>query len=584
MTRLGVALAALAMVWGSAPRSAHAGGLEFPAPGTTALGRGGATFARPGDPMALFYNPANLAGMQGIQLSLQSHLAFYGACIEREGTYESYGGASAPHDRLRRERDDDGEPVPPFLAPANRTIPSGLANAADFSAYEGTYRGDAPFPRVCNSAPPGIVPELVLTWRVNRFLGLGVGLLAPAAVGNTRWGNTMRIGDREVVGTVDGLPAPTRYMLIEESLIVAFPTIGVGVAPHKRFRLGLAFGSGFGIISFDSIVRPTRGEDFGGDVLSELRVRDRFIPRITASAQVVPHDNLDISLSFIWTDKIRAEGDVSLTSGYYQTDVVDQLTISGVRLEAAQPWQLALGIRYADQIRPRADNPDAVARLSGRVEDAMSNERWDLELNVVYERNSLVDTFGVTMPSCSDPARCGMGQYADNWMLNVGVRAPLPSSLALAHNWRDSISVRLGGDYNIIPGMAAIRLGLSFETRGVTQGYEQLDFMPFTRLGGHVGFTLRFGRFDLSLAYAFIGQFAVTNSIQDARLPQVNAAHRLADQDCDSNPACASLEGDERELAVSNGLVGGGRGTIINAGRYTSRFNVLSLGLTYHFR
>lgn len=567
MTRLGVALAALAMVWGSAPRSAHAGGLEFPAPGTTALGRGGATFARPGDPMALFYNPANLAGMQGIQLSLQSHLAFYGACFQREGTYETYSG-DAVNDRESR----------------NNRLPRGVIDAAEGSAFEGGYANGA-LPQVCNSGPPGIVPELVLTWRVNRFLGLGVGLLAPAAVGHTRWGSDLQIGDRTYRGTTNGLPSPTRYGLIEENLIVAFPTIGVGIAPHKRFRLGLAFGSGFGLMKFTNITRATRGENFAGDILSEIDMRDPFIPRITASAHVVPHDNLDISLTFIWTDSIRAEGDLRLTSGYYRTQVLEELTIPGARLEAAQPWQLALGIRYADQIRPRADNPDAVARLSGRVEDAMSNERWDVELNVVYERNSRVDAFNVTMPPCPAGGRCvgsagDWGIEADDFFV-----APIPRSLTLPHNWRDSLSVRVGGDYNIIPGMAAIRLGLSFETTGVTKGYEQLDFMPFTRLGGHVGFTLRFGRFDLSLAYAFIGQFAVTNSLQDANVTQVNAAHRFAELQCDDMPDCNALSGEARDARIAEiSAATGGQGTIVNAGRYTSRFNVLSLGLTYHFR
>src|SRR5690554_6726127 len=69
------------------PGLAHAGGFEFAAPGTRALGRGGAFAARADDPMALGYNPAALAFLPGYQLMLGSHLSFYDACVERTGTY-----------------------------------------------------------------------------------------------------------------------------------------------------------------------------------------------------------------------------------------------------------------------------------------------------------------------------------------------------------------------------------------------------------------------------------------------------------------------------------------------------------------
>ncbi|MCU0673945.1 MAG: hypothetical protein MUE69_14265 [Myxococcota bacterium] len=82
--RVLLALVAGVFSFALAPTPAHAGGLEFAAPGTAALGRGGAAYARPGDPMALWFNPANLADLQGIQLSLQTHLVLYEACHARE--------------------------------------------------------------------------------------------------------------------------------------------------------------------------------------------------------------------------------------------------------------------------------------------------------------------------------------------------------------------------------------------------------------------------------------------------------------------------------------------------------------------
>ncbi|MEZ4248383.1 MAG: hypothetical protein R3B99_09105 [Polyangiales bacterium] len=568
--RLGLALAAVSSLLAFAPTPAHAGGLEFAGPGTTALGRGGAAYARPGDPMALWYNPANLADLQGIQLSLQTHLVMYEACHRREGTYGSYSGVAAndPTTMTELERFNTGI----------------AADPGERSAFEGMVP-DGELPNVCNSAPPGIVPELVLSWRAHKRVGIGIGFVAPAAPSHVVYGETTRIGDQRYVGTVNGLPSPTRYNLIEQQLLAGWPTVGVGVNVHKRFRIGGAFGFGFALAEFDSIVRAIRGEEFAGDVRAQLSMKDMFVPRITVSAHAVPHDNLDVSFTFSWTDDVRASGDVTLTSGYYRAERLERLRISGATLDVPQPWQMALGIRYADRIVPRPESADEVAQLSRRVEDPMSNERFDVEVNVVYERNSNVDQYSVSMGNCAEDryvaedlggspltsSNCG-GMTASGAIpfaieADAFLSANLPENLVIPHNWKDSLSIRVGGDYNIMPGLAAIRLGFSFETKGIEDGFEQLDFLPFMRFGAHVGLTMRLGMFDVSLAYAHIHQFNTTVSLNDAGLKQINAEERLAE---------LSPDPDDRPLA--------GPGTIINGGRFTSNFDVVSLGLTYHFR
>jgi hypothetical protein len=569
--RVLLALVAGVSSFALAPSPAHAGGLEFAAPGTAALGRGGAAYARPGDPMALWFNPANLADLQGIQLSLQTHLVLYEACHAREGTYGSYSGAAA--------NDPDWESGRLGFAgsPGEGTVDGTFAGGELFSVD-----GDSPLPRVCNSAPPGIVPELVLSWRLHRRVGIGIGFVAPAAPSHVMYGSTTRIGDERYVGTQNGVPSPVRYNLIEQQLLAGWPTIGLGFNVHKRFRVGGAFGWGFALAEFDSIVRATRGENFSGDVRAQLSMKDTFVPRITVSAHAVPHDNLDVSLTFSWTDDVKASGDLTLTSGYYRTERLERLNIRSASLTVPQPWQMALGVRYADRIVPRADDPDQVSQLSRRVEDPMANERFDIELGVVYERNSRVDEYNVAMGNCVAPTATSRGTYTST-DLGGGVTtdncgaggtyvieadnnfsATLPPTLVIPHNWKDSLSIRLGGDYNIMPGLAALRLGVSFETKGIEDGFEQLDFLPFMRLGVHAGLTMRLGMFDVSLAYAYIHQFDTTVSLDDAGLKQINADERLAE-----------LAGETPAF---------GPGTVINGGRFSSRFNVVSLGLTYHFR
>jgi len=550
---LGVAL----LLGTIAPSSASAGGLEFPAPGTRGLARQGAFHARPDSPLALLYNPANLAALPGIQLSLQANLAFYEACYQRTGTYGADGNGV---DRV-----------------------PGYDPTFDTSAFGELPLNDS-LPEVCNSGPPGVVPELVFTWRVHRMVGIGLGFVAPSAVGHTVWGDDVRVGDRTYRGVTAGQPSPSRYNLVEEQLLIAFPTIGVGIAPHPRVRIGAAFGSGFGRFTFDNVVRATTGEIPDGDVFAHLEASDPFIPRVTGSVQVVPHDNLDIMAGFTWTQAVNADADTTLQSTYYSADgITEELTLPGGTLDAPQPWSVSFGIRYADRISARPVDPDQISRLSGRVEDAMANERWDIEFDFVYERNSVVDRFSVDLPTC-DPAT-GATCSGSNWVIAVspGFPAPLPPDVILDHNWKDSYSFRLGGSYSLLPGLAQVHLGLSYETKGIEDGYEQLDFLPFHRIGAGLGLSMRVGNLDVHLAYAHIHQLNVTVSDEDAQLAQVSAQYRYAELDCQEDLGRECTEEEVEPYATAAGPTAA-RGTTINAGRYTSNFDVISLGLTYHFR
>lgn len=527
------ALAALGGL-ATAPSTARAGGFEYSAAGTRALGRGGAFAARADDPMALFYNPANLADLSGMQLYLNAHLALFDACYRRSQD-ENYGTN--------------------FSGPARNSTFGSIGDPLP-SGYDA-----ARFREVCNSGPPGFVPELVWTWRIMNELGVGVGLVAPAAVGATRWGRpsdgTVRYPDH----ASGRLPSPARYGLVEADLLLAWPTVGVGYRPHKRFRIGAAAGFGIGVLNFTSYVRPIgESENFDSDVRADLHVTDFFIPRVTVSAHAVPTDALDVMVGFTWTDDIDAEGRVDLESFVYG----DETTVGANcrrgaaddpcarrvdgRLDAPQPWQLTFGVRYAQRTRERPDDASVIERLSGRTEDQMANERWDIELNVVYERNSLVDDFVMTLE--------GMPVLATD----IGPDTPLPETTVLPHRWKDQVSVRLGGDYNLIPGLAAVRAGFHFETPGVEKGYELHDFMPFMRFGGHVGLSLRVGRLDVALAYAYIRNETRTLDRSDARFHQVVAQ---------GNP-------DPTMRAETDGAV-------VNAGRYSSSFNVVSLGVAYRF-
>jgi long-subunit fatty acid transport protein len=206
-------------------------------------------------------------------------------------------------------------------------------------------------------------------------------------------------------------------------------------------------------------------------------------------------------------------------------------------------WIGSFGVRYANRISPRPEDPAVVERLSGRIEDSMSNERWDVEVDVVFEKNSNIDNLEVTIPPGSS--------FIDGVS---GAMTPIPTSVVIPHNWQDQLSVRLGGDYNLIPGMAALRAGVSFETRGVDPTLVNLDFLPAQRFGVHTGLTVRLGRTDINLAYAHIFQETIEVAPGNAALRQTAAV----------DPAMMA--------------------SIINAGTYTANFDAFAVGVNYHFR
>ncbi|MCA9580967.1 MAG: hypothetical protein KC416_04185 [Myxococcales bacterium] len=489
---------------------AQAGGYEFSSLGTKPLGRGGAVRARPDEIHSLLYNPANLAALSGMQLQLGSSLAFMSGCYTRSST------------------------------PANN-VSDGFQGGEE-TVFDPAVVDDpatAPgWPSVCNDGPPVPLPTLLFAARVNPWLGIGGGLLVPNAVGITSWAESGIVN----VGGTD-VPAPNRYMLLDENIIVLYPSIGAGIQVMPGLRLGATLQWGMAFVDFTNHTAIVGGQNPAQDTRTTLSVKDLFMPGVILSAQATPHENFDVAFTFRWLDDVDAGGTIDFETGTYgdgATVSPRKTTIEGAGFDAPLPWSAALALRYADRIAPRPEDPSEVERLSGRVEDEMANERWDIELDVVYEANSAVESFDITVPAGSEVA------LPDG--TPIPITGPNDKVFSLPHRWKDQWTFHLGGDYNVLPGLAALRLGLSMETRGWDKAYAQLDFMPALRFGVHGGLTIRLGRFDVSMAYAHIFQ-ETTQVSSSAAYPQLTSLP----------PA-----------------------DVINAGTYEADFDVLALGVTWH--
>ncbi len=530
-------LAAAAFV---SPAVARAGGFEYIGPGTRAFGRGGAFMARADDPMALGYNPAALAFLPGYQLMLGSHLTLYDACVQRTGGYDD----------------------------SNVSGTSGFDSRFGMPGDEWVRQ---PFPQVCRSGYPGPSPQLVFTGRILPELGFGVGILAPAAVGNGTWGNAD--GTIEVNGRT--LPTPTRYAAVQQDLLLFHPTIGIGWSPVEWLSVGLSFQ--WGIATVTNINHTNAGlgpEDPAQDVRTVLQAEDLFVPAVILSAHFVPIDALDVVLTARLSDGIDAGATLNLTTGWFGTGEEfsfrpQETALTGARLQAGQPLQFGLSVRYADRrVERRHRDHDEAERLSGHIEDPMQTENWDIELDVVYQHNGTVRDFVVTPPMDAAVNVCDGGSGGQC------LSAPLPDGLPLPHGWNDQVSVRLGGDWNVIPGTLALRLGTHFESSGFSPRYQIQDFIPGMRLGLHAGVTLRVERFDISLSYGHIFQF--TESTIDANFRMIAATGN--EGQCAGAPTY-----DPAQPVASRGCYPQGAGSVVNDGTYTGQFNVLSAQVGYHF-
>jgi long-subunit fatty acid transport protein len=574
-------------------------GIVFNTGGTRALSRGGAVAARAEDPMVLLYNPAGLADIQGKQILFSLDMPFHSACVQPYGYY-GWGiyepGVSEFGDSGQVERDADGNPTP------------------------GQY-ATQPLDEVCDSGRTLPVPELAFTWRVNDELGVGFGFVGPSLLVEQQWGGADGTISRNGVGR----PTPTRYQLVRQEVTFALaPTIGVGYRVLPILRVGAAFQwTALGIES--SVVQAQgAGTSPHNDMIATVRAHDYFVPAATFSIHATPIDPVDIVFSFLWRDSFEGEGEAVYETNPYTRG----LTEGGIahvnepirfdRVHQPLPWAMTLGARYADRIAPRQRD---AAKEGEPASDPLATERWDVELDVAWLLNARASVTTVTLADTCERDAAGN-------RIQVGARSrgcqnlefrrrdasgevtrdfldvPPESfgDVSVNRYWKNQVAIRLGGSYNVIPSKLGINAGIYYESRGVYPDYASVDNLAFRRIGTGLGAVFRVGRFDLLAAYGHIFQETLEvmapphqNREQAGSDPSSGFDKRIG-QPCPlTDPTCT----DPRPLEEQNkptdpdGVAkfkqgsfieqGTSQRRVVNAGRYSSSFDVISVGAIYRF-
>ena len=567
------------------PRPAAAGGNEFPAGGTRNLGRGSSGFTRADDPNVMARNPALLADLWTGMAYSGVHLLVPDSCFQATGNY----GWNVKNDGVVNFGDGP--------------LVTNVTGATQLDGTSLPSLPSEPYPNVCYSGPLPILPTVAVTLKLGPQWGIGLGFFPPDTAALSQWGN--RDG---TVATPEGLrPSPTRWFRAHLNTSYFSGLAAVGYRPLDWLRFGVGFQWALLAYSSTEFTRSVANLNIDSDVRVDVDGRDLFIPGFIASVQANPIDALDIAIAFKWSDRVRSKARLDITTSNWGAgepfsyidangEMVSPTVLrpfrnenrSGV-VDTPPIWvpQLSLGVRYAQRMFSRATNErwQATKTAAGQdVPDAMTSERWDIEANAIVYFNGANDRSFFTAQDQKIELQTVLpdGSPGSSAEVNVGqcvaeggnpcARREVPSFI----HGKTQLSLRLGGEYNILLGILAVRAGLSYETDGQDPNNLNITNYQLGRTGLHIGATWRIaGRTDLSVAYVHFFQRRVAltvNSRSPFRSSNPERDHVVTgDNDGMARFAIADA-GDSIEGPL-----------YANAGTFYYHLDVLSFSLAQHF-
>jgi long-chain fatty acid transport protein len=526
LRRLALAVSSASFVLGIAG-AASANGFEIPENGTEVMGRAGAWTAKADSPLALQHNPAGLAGQRG-GLLVNSNFTFQSMCFQRAGNYAPTGG-SRPDTIFKTT---------------------------------GDYGGDA-YPEVCKKnglANVNVVPQIIYAAPINERITIAAGLVSPSGTGKAEWSDTVTTANGNLA------PAPNRYMLLSAETLIIFPTVSVGAAITPQFRVGASLQWGLAFLKFSNMsmaTYPDASEWANQDLRADLKANSYFIPAVIAGAMFDASDDVTLAGMFRWSKDVTVNGgDVTITGPAYGNGTAVPCsnkatpcpTIGTVgKVNVPQPIDARLGFRF----HPKRKDAPTTGKWERR--DSLASELFDVEVDLTYSHNKSFETLGLEFPPNQLVALGSSG--------NAG---KIPTDASVPHHWKDTVGVRVGFDFNAIPNKLALRAGGFFQTSAVEPAYANIDFLPSSMVGGFVGGTLRLSKLvDLSAGFGHI----FVKSVDTNGTGQVKG---LVAQDPVSCPAPTAAD----PKATTN--VSYHSCAAVNDGKYTSAYNMFSLGATFH--
>ncbi len=530
---------------------------EFPDNGSEQMARGGAWVARASDPLATIFNPAGLAG-QPSRVTVQGGLIFEHTCMTR----------------VKATGDTTNDPL---------------------------VGADGSYPRVCNDIKPTINPQIGATFRVSDRLGIGLLVIGPSSGGEKTFPDFVNDGGGNPQAT------PQRYLLVAQSGIILFPTVGIGYEVLDNLRLGASFSWGFARLKLTSATVSLNTDGITpekNDTRATIQVHDYFVPGFTVGGLYSATPEIDIGAWYKWSDSIKARGDAGTAANYYSkinalgdskgvrygdtiypdcgTGLATTQACAGgenATVKFVLPMEAKLGFRYHKRrgglptLGPESTPEEVVAASRAKhLRDPMATDVFDVEADVTWANNSAADTIQIRFP----------GDATGKGSLPVaGVAGgEIPPNADQKRGFKDVIGVRVGGDYNVLPDQLALRGGAFFESSAADAALQNVDFAPTSRFGLAAGGTYRIhlGQGERSSAVELMLGFSHVFFAEQSRTdPNASGAPALAGTSCNGSEPVVGTQ------TCSDGSARYRTKWPVNLGTITNSVNVINVGAAYRF-
>ncbi len=506
--------------------TADAGGIFVPGAGPAAQPRAGAFVARADDPTAISHNPAGFAKLDGTQLYIGANFLRYVMSYQRSGVYEPTVGADAP-------------------------LP-----------HEGQ-----PFPKVSNNGDSAIGPlgsQVLPAFAISTDLGhpewpvrFGFGLYSPQAFPSRDYGSTVELDNGLTA------PAPQRYDVVNQKIILSSPSLLVAYSPHEKVDIGLRASWGFANVTGTKTIWAERNyeEDPGDDATFTLTdANDNFIPTVGLGVLYRPNPSWEFGAAWNSKGEIRGQGTGnSVVGGGGTLGPIELVPRPDSQAQCAPGGET--GRLKACLSLDLAQN----ATIAGRwiYRDSQGREKADIELDIKWEDWSAANESEVQVD----------GMVSAN---NMRLRA-----IANPHGFQDVLSTRLGGGYRIEAGKGQVEFkgGIAYDTKTVEDSWTRVDQDGKERLTLSTGFSYSLGRFRFDMGVGVILEPDVTVA-DDCPGPD-GFGPTVSDQGCDGY-----TEVDDRERPSPGQPLFGKKSqfeTPFNAGDYESGYLVFSSGVRVLF-
>jgi long-subunit fatty acid transport protein len=377
--------------------------------------------------------------------------------------------------------------------------------------------------------PLGLMLAVTTDFGLEDF-GFAAGIFAPSAAGSAAY-------DQE---------GPQKYMMTEMDVKLLYYTISAAWKYQDLFGIGASLQwAHMPSLVYEMVVdgnvsaRLVNPVESRFDFLARIEGSDLFKLTSTVGIWLRPFDNWEFAIAGqIIPIHYDIDGHLSLTPQSLDLEEPVSITRDGVAddrvtLSLTFPQKWKAGVRYY--------------KMQG------DTELFDIELDIVYEEWSAQREFGL---------KAGLTVEVLNQTMSV-------DDISVPKRWQDTVAVRLGGDWNVIPRILWLRGGLFYESPAIRPEYAYVDFFSYHRFGGALGFSYKIGRFDLSMSYTMVLQNVMVVGEDQGQIYQQTPGSPCEEPYTDTE-LC-----NERYL--------GQPGAVANAGTYRAYFHLLNLGVRYVF-